>query len=190
MPRRSRTAIETLFAIDAALGDVVLRSTDPALGRIKLAWWREQLEALGSAAPPAEPRLQAAAALLAHDISGRDLTELEAGWATLLDPQPDPVLVAGCGSTLFALAAKLIGVGDDKLEEAGALYSLAQASARRPELEQAARERLLRLRGHRFPRELRGLTMLASAALSRLEGRSHRSQALAMLIHRWTGRTG
>ena len=51
------------------MGDVVARSTEPALGAIKLAWWRERLEELDHGKVPAEPRLQAAAAeLLPREI--------------------------------------------------------------------------------------------------------------------------
>jgi hypothetical protein len=53
--------MESLFAIDAAMGEVVRSTREPMLGPIRLAWWRERLEELdeGSVAP-AEPRLQAA----------------------------------------------------------------------------------------------------------------------------------
>ncbi|HET9811171.1 MAG TPA: hypothetical protein VFP53_05685, partial [Sphingomicrobium sp.] len=98
MPASALEAFRALFAIDAAMGDVVARSTDPALGRIKLAWWREQLEALDSSAPPAEPRLTAVAnELLPRGITGTELADVEAGWATLLDPEIDPALVAARG---------------------------------------------------------------------------------------------
>ena len=169
-----------LFAIDAAMEDVVARSTEPTLGRIKLAWWREQLEALDSKFPPAEPRLQAAATyLLAVGISGAELAELEAGWATMLDPEPDPALVAGRGAVLFELGGRLLGANDPKLRDAGAYYGLASGGF--PEAE----DKLKHLRGHRFPRSLRPLTMLARAATR--QGNA-RGTALAMLVHRWTGR--
>jgi len=47
-----------------------------------------------------------------------------------------------------------------------------------------AKDRLKQLSGHRFPRALRPLTMLARAAAHG----SSRRRALAMLAHRWTGR--
>lgn len=179
-PPRVRPAMAALFAIDAAMHDVVARSTEPTLGRIKLAWWREQLEALDENPPPAEPRLQAAAEhLLPAGISGANLAELEAGWATLLDAEPDPELVAGRGAILFELGGRLLGTGDPKLGDAGAYYAL--ASAEFPE----ANDRLESLRHYRFPRNLRPLTMLARAAS---HGGNARRRALAMLAHRWTGR--
>lgn len=181
MPPPVRPAMAALLAIDAAMGEVVARSSEPPLGRIKLAWWREQLEALDNNPAPAEPRLRAVAKhLLPAGISGTELAELEAGWGTLLDVEVEPALVASRGAQLFELGRRLIGANDPMLAEAGALYALASAGLVEP-----ANERLQRLRNHRFPRALRPLTMLARAAGHR--GGS-RAKAFAMLAHRWSGR--
>jgi phytoene synthase len=192
---RLRDAFRALFEIDAALADVVARATDPGLGRIKLAWWREQLEALDSSAPPAEPRLHSAAEhLLPAGVTGAELAELEAGWATLLDQEIDAGLVAARGATLFRIGGKLLGSDDAKLGDAGALYALASVARRGvPELFEPAREVFERLRGHCFGRRLRPLTMLARAAsrdLNREEPEGSRGRAAAMLAHRWSGRIG
>ena len=45
-PVALRPAFDALFAIDDALADIVMSSTQPALGAIRLAWWREALERL------------------------------------------------------------------------------------------------------------------------------------------------
>ena len=195
MPSRLRDAFAALFAIDEAMGDVVARSTDPALGRIKLAWWREQLEALDRAPPPAEPRLAAAAEhLLAAGISGADLAGLEAGWATLLDQRIEPLLVAERGSLLFRLGGRLVGSTDPRLADAGALYALASAGRRGlPGLMAPAKPHLEGLRGHRVERRARPLTMLGRAAardLERDEPEGSRARIAAMLAHRWSGRIG
>jgi phytoene synthase len=193
IPERVRDAFRALFAIDAAMGDVVARSTDPALARIKLAWWREQLQALDSNPPPTEPRLQAVAEhLLPAGVTGTEIVELEAGWATLLDPEFDSKLVAERGAVLFGIGGKLLGSNDPKLGDAGALYALASVGRRGvPELFEAARKRLEGLAGHCFERRVRPLTMLARAAardLDRQEAEGGRARAVAMLAHRWSGR--
>lgn len=163
------------------MGEAVARTTDPALGRIKLAWWREQLEALDHSVPPAEPRLQAVSrSLLPLGLSGADLANLEPGWATLLDEESDPGLIAGRGSALFEMGGKLLGGKDSRLADAGALYALASRGAESEPYRQ-------RLRGHRFPPALRPLTMLAQAAVRNSGGRL---TALTMLAHRWSGRIG
>src|SRR5688572_28358267 len=83
---RHRQAIESLWQIDAAMGDVVAKSTEPALGRIKLAWWRERLEDLDRGFVPAEPRLQAVAEhLLPRGVTGAAISGIEPGWSSLFD---------------------------------------------------------------------------------------------------------
>jgi len=195
IPARVREAFRALFAIDAAMGDVVARSTDPALARIKLAWWREQLEALDRNPPPAEPRLAAIVEyLLPLGIGGADLAALETGWATLLDPEVDSGLVAERGAVLFRIGGKLLGSADPNLGQAGALHALTSVGRRGvPELLEPARDCLQRLRGQRIERRARPLTMLARAAardLRREEPEASRGRILAMIAHRWSGRIG
>jgi phytoene synthase len=195
VPARVREAFRALFSIDAAMADVVAKSTDPALGRIKLAWWREQLEALDSNPPPAEPRLTAVAEhLLPRGVTGAGLSELETGWATLLDPEVDTALVAKRGETLFWTGGQLLGSDDPKLGEAGALYALSSVARRGvPELFKPARDILATIRGYRFERRVRPLTMLARAAARDVdlqESEGSRGRTAAMLAHRWSGRIG
>ena len=64
-PVELRPAFDALFAIDDVMAGVVASSTQPALGAIRLAWWREALERLDHHPPPPEPHLQAAAAAVA-----------------------------------------------------------------------------------------------------------------------------
>src|SRR5919112_3531816 len=90
VPPRDRGALAALFAIDRAMGDVVRTTTEPMLGPIRLAWWRERLEELDQkGSPPAEPRLEMVAhRLLPRGVTGADLAELEPGWLRLFDQFP------------------------------------------------------------------------------------------------------
>ena len=192
-PAKVRPALAALWALDVAMGDVVARTSEPALGAIKLAWWRERLEELDAGLPPAEPRLRAAAReLLGSGISGSRLAALEAGWAALLQPEVDPAPVGDRGALLFAIGGDLLGGAGEWLADAGALYALASVGRRGvPELLEPARERLERITGHRFARAVRPLTMLAGAAsrdLSRQEAEGSPARVAAMLAHRWSGR--
>lgn len=191
-----RRAVETVWQIDAAMADVVARSTDAGLGRIKLAWWRERLEQLDSGAPPAEPRLRAVAAeLIPRGIAGTLLSEIEPGWATLLDDAVDVQLVADRGARLFAMIAALLGKSDARLAEAGALWALVSvAKADRPELSEAAGAYAKRLRGYHFPMGLRALTLLARLAardlargLSGMPQAMSRRRAGSVIHHLWSG---
>jgi hypothetical protein len=127
-------------------------------------------------------------------VTGAELAQLEAGWATLLDEKVDSELVAGRGAMLFGMGGKLLGSDDPKLGDAGALYALASVGRRGvPELFEPARQRFDRLRGYRFDRRLRRLTLLARAAardLDRQEPEGSRGRVAAMLAHRWSGRIG
>ena len=176
------------------MGDVVARATQPALGAVKLAWWRERLEELDQAKIPAEPRLQATAdELLTRGISGGRLAGLQGGWAALLEEEVEAAPVAERGALLFGIGADLLG-SDADVGDAGALYALASAARRGlPDLFEPARACLRRLSHRRFPRKVRPLTMLARAAardLVREEPEGSRARAAAMLAHRWSGRIG
>jgi phytoene synthase len=190
-----RPAFEALFQVDAAMADVVARATQPALGAVKLAWWRERLEDLDRGKVPAEPRLAAAAReLLPKEISGADLSRLEAGWATLFDQTANPDLVADRGTVLFEIGGRLLGRTDERLAYAGALYGLVAVGRRGlPELLSDARPYAERLARHRFDRRLRPLTALARLAARDLkQGEPFEEEGIpprlaAMLRHRWSG---
>jgi phytoene synthase len=184
-----RAAFDALFDIDEAMADVVARSTQPTLGAIKLAWWRERLEELDEGKIPAEPRLQAAAAeLLPRGISGAQLAGLEAGWAALLDHEPDWDVALARGATLFQMAARLLG--DDAasiIESAGKLYAagyfarLGRAPHRLPVSTDIPR-------ASRHLRPLTGLAVLANRDLHSREPEGTPARAWALLSHRLTGR--
>ena len=114
---------------------MVTSSTQPALGTIKLAWWREALERLDTSPPPPEPKLQAAASeLLPLGISGSELAELEESWALLLQTDDQPTFMRGValrGVPLFRLAARLLGVSmDGRLENAAQSFAAADLGRR------------------------------------------------------------
>ena len=195
VPVDVRPAIESLFRIDAAMGDIVARATQPTLAAAKLVWWREKLEALDNGPPPAEPRLQAAFDhLIPKRLPGADLSQLEDGWATLLEETVDPNRVSDRGRHLFRLAAQLLGGDDTGLGHAGALYALVSVGRRGvPELLEPARKPAALLARHRFPRRLRPLSGLARLALRDLksgepfESEGSPPRLAAMLRHQWSG---
>jgi len=191
-PVELRPAFDALFDIDDAMADVVVRSTQPALGAIKLAWWRERLEELDEGKVPAEPRLQAVVAeLLPRGVVGAELAQMESGWAALLDEHPDLGQASRTGEKLFELLAKLAGESDSTLAAAGRLY-MRQRLVRRglaPGVEVGSE-----FAAHVFARRLRPVTALAAlAARDARRGRwvepeATPGRALALLRHRLTGR--
>jgi phytoene synthase len=193
-PVELRPAFDALFAIDDALADVVTSSTQPALGAIRLAWWREALQRLDQGPPPPEPRLQAAAAeLFPRGITGTMLAELEDGWASLLDEEPDIERVGQRGARLFALGAKLLGGDDKQLDPAGRLYAQEQVARLGLMAMPHSTDELDQLAGHRFARRLRPLTALARLAARDaksllVEPQATPGRAAGLLSHRLFGR--
>ncbi len=191
-PVELRPAFDALFGIDDALRDVVASSTQPALGAIRLAWWRDALERLDTSAPPPEPRLQAVAAeLLTRGIRGAELALIAEGWAALFEEARDPAAIAGRGAALFAVGAKLLGSDDPQVSDAGRYFALADVSRRG--LAPVLPMMVTRLR---FARRLRPLTALARLAVRDLrhgepfEPEATPGRAAALLGHRWLGTVG
>lgn len=177
------------------MGDAVAKATEPALGAIKLAWWRERLQELDEGKVPAEPRLQAAAAeLLPRGIAGASLAELEDGWATLLEGEADGERIGTRGARLFEMASSLLGMTDPAIHAAGRLYALENARRRGLLVPHWPMDELNRLARHRFPRRIRPLTALAALAArdsrrgATIEPEATPGRALALLRHRLTGR--
>ena len=181
-----------MFAIDDALGEVVASSTQPALGAIRLAWWRDALDRLDSAPPPSEPRLQAVAReLLARGVSGAELARIAEGWAALFDEVRDEEAIGSRGEALFAVAARLLGSDDLQVSEAGRYFALADVARRglSPLLPVPTRP----LRFHRAVRPLTALARLAVRDLRNgepFEPEATPARAMALLAHRWSGRVG
>ncbi|MEO5597806.1 MAG: hypothetical protein ABIQ66_04225 [Novosphingobium sp.] len=87
-PAKCRNDWLTVLALDARLAAVIRQSREPVLGQIRLAWWREKLEALSAGNPPAEPLL-ARIAMLGGGVEAREgLISLVNGWESLLGESP------------------------------------------------------------------------------------------------------
>ena len=154
-------------------------STDPNLGAIRLAWWRERLEELDQGLKAlAEPRLQPIAReLLPRGVTGTELSRLEDAWLPMLEPFPWGVAQADGlilrGRILFGIGARLLGSDAGECEAEGAFWSLADGAVHisdpesREVLQRAAGAKLAECRG-RSPRGLRPLTVLAALAAADL----------------------
>jgi phytoene synthase len=181
------------------LGAVLATGRAPEISRIRLAWWREALERLDRAPPPAEPVLQALAAYVLPTITGAELAAMEEGWAELLaegalDAEALDHYAAARGGLLFRYAARLLG-GVEVVAPAGerwALVDLARHSA--SDAAAALAAAAARPASPRWPRPLRPLGMLDSLArrdIARgadpLERQGSPGRMLRMMSHRLTG---
>ncbi|GAA4042897.1 hypothetical protein GCM10022281_25100 [Sphingomonas rosea] len=107
-PESLRPAFDTLLTLDDRLAEVALGATQPALGAIKLTWWRDQLAALDTQPAPPEPLLmKVASELFPVGLTGAALASLPEGWLAVLDEVPD---AAPRGQALFGLLGRMLGV--------------------------------------------------------------------------------
>jgi phytoene synthase len=199
LPSAIRPAFSALWNLDLAFADVISTSSDPRLGAIRLAWWRERLEELDEAAvTPAEPRLQAVTMeLLPRGVTGKALSNLEDAWLPLLDPFPWGKAVAEGlklrGRILFGIGARLLGGNPAEAEAAGAFWSLADGAQHCSDgesgdmLTREAKVSLGEFRG-KLPSQVRPLTVLAAlAAADLLHAGSGAARLTAAVRHRLFG---
>lgn len=173
-PPECRPGLTALFALDEKLGGIVGTTTEPTIGQMRLAWWREAIEKLGSGVAAAEPLLTALGDVVARGVSADLIAEIEDGWSALLDGEPDPAAIARHGAKrggyLFLTAGRLLGCEDPALDAAGTGWALADLGHRhsdrhvRAEARAQARAILTPLAGRHWPRSthpLAALTLLA-----------------------------
>ncbi|MEA3014123.1 MAG: hypothetical protein QOD42_2668 [Sphingomonadales bacterium] len=198
VPARVRPALEALWRLDVAFAAILAAGREPIASRLRLAWWREALEALDREAAPAEPLLRALAALvLPAGLQGAELARMAEGWEILLSDQPltadEQARYASLrGGLLFDLSARLLGVADFPVAPSGelwALVDLARHGSGRDSVRLAAAESQAR-----WPRALRPLGMLAALARrdsdrpgKPWEKQGNPARMLRMIRHRLTG---
>jgi len=201
VPAAARPAVGALWRLDVTLGAVLATGREPMVTRIRLAWWREALEALDREPPPPEPVLQAVAAHVLPTIRGAELAAMEGGWARLVGDEPlGPEALrdyAGKrGGLLFAHSARLLD-GAPAVEAAGARWALVDLARRCADPRDS--EAALAMAGSldepgSWPRKLRPLGMLSVLARRDLvrgadawERQGSPGRMLRMLRHRLTG---
>jgi len=128
-PASLRAGLSALFALDERFGGIVSSTSEPMIGLMRLAWWREALEKLDRDPAPAEPLLGLIAdTVLPRGVTGAALAAIEDGWTALLDGEPDAEAIARHGrergGNLFSAAAALLGADDPRLTIAGEVWSL------------------------------------------------------------------
>lgn len=165
-PAAVRDALSLLWQLDERMGTIVAAAREPAIGAMRLLWWRDALVRLDDPAAlvPAEPLLaEIAATLLPAGLSGTALSEIEEGWSVLLDAdEPD----AGAmkqhgewrGGRLFALSAKLLGADAPDIVAGGTGWALADLGHRMrdPVVRAAARKAAADILANVSPGRLRG----------------------------------
>ena len=197
-PAARRAALHALFALDVALGQVLRTTREPMVGQMRLAWWREALERLDHAPPPAEPVLRALATeVLPLGVTGADLARMVDGWEGLLGAINERAIQNHGllrGGVLFEQGGRILEARGDPLSEAGRGWALADLAAHLTDPAFAARTRDLarpsldRAGSIRWGRNGRALGALTHIARLRLEGPLTPRHIMRLAWHRLTGR--
>ena len=96
-PAPLRDAWQAYFTLDAQLAELVRKASEPMLGQLRLAWWRDRLQEPTAAWPKGNPLL----ALIERSwgVKAAELTPLVDGWEHILADPP----IAPLDVDLFAL---------------------------------------------------------------------------------------
>jgi len=188
----SRQPFLAFFALDARLAGIVRAASEPVLGQLRLAWWRDRLAEEHALWPAGEPVLAAL-----HSWMGQHhgLGELVDGWEAMLGEAPlsDHALAqhATGRAAAFAALAGLTGC-EAAAEDAGRMghnWGLADLAAHVTHGdEQAAAAQLMAHRNWNqtaLPRALRPLTVLHGLARREIFGRettARRRQPIATIL--------
>ncbi len=123
-PEAARPALLAVHGLDLELAQVVASTSEPMLGEIRLAWWRDALTGLDSGRVPAQPLLALIAAeVLPRGVSGTELAGLEDRWLGLIGSDDVPDSHIAGGGLLFALLARLGGGDLDTARRLGAAWA-------------------------------------------------------------------
>ncbi len=127
-PLAVRPLLLPLLALDARLGSIVRRASEPMLAQMRLAWWRDTLDSPRSRWPAGEPIL----ARLASWQSPDSLAALAEGWEHLLADRLDESAIAGFAAGRqagFAALAGEMGTDRDSADRAARTWALADLAA-------------------------------------------------------------
>jgi phytoene synthase len=197
MPPAIRPAFATLWNLDLTCAEIVSTSTDPRLGAIRLAWWRDRLDELDTEGPiGGEPKLSAIARHVWPVTNGSTLSMVPESWVPLLNPFPwgDEVAegLRQRGKFLFGIGAQIIGCDALDAEPAGAVWSLADGAFHcsdpqsRDFLLGEARAAIGSVPKH-VPKSLRPLTVLAALAATDVLGKGRAARVAAAISHKLRG---
>lgn len=180
-PAHVRDALFALHAYDLALAEVARTTTEPHIGMIRLAWWRDTVRELRAKPVAGQPVL---AALGGTDLDPEALAQLAEAHMDVIDGAD----LGESGAGLFLLAASLLGAAeDDSVAEAGCFWARANARRQGAEVEVSSPARV------RFGSALRPITALAAVArrdaAGKREPRGSAGRQFAVLRHMLTGRT-
>ena len=112
-----RDALSSLIRFDVRLARIVSTASEPVLGQLRLAWWREELGKTWTENRPLPPDPLLANLLSSWSNHMPELQALVDGWEQLLDPAPWETSVrekfCAVHAGLFEALAAIAGAGND-----------------------------------------------------------------------------
>lgn len=179
-PATARPQLFALHAFDLALAEVVRTTTEPQIGMIRLAWWRDSVERGREKPVTGEPVL---AAVAAAALDTGALAALAEAHMDVLDGAE----IGESGAQIFRCAAALLGAeGGAGLADAGRFWARANARRRGVAVAVSMPDEM------RFAPALRPITALAAVArrdaAGKREPRGAAGRQFAILRHVLTGR--
>lgn len=194
-----RGRLSIALQLDRRIARIVARTSEPMLGQMRLAWWREALEKPVADRPRGDVVLDG----IGQHWPGREavLMQMVDGWEELVTAErlgeaEAAALGAGRGAFFAALAVDASPAATERLAAAGFRWAMADAAARVSD--EGERATLIAAglakvgQGGRMPSGLRGLALLEGLALRAMlrggrplmEGRGASLAALRAAIFR------
>ncbi|XUU60028.1 hypothetical protein ACRAQ6_10675 [Erythrobacter sp. HA6-11] len=175
-PAELRPRLEAYFALDKRLSQIVAKTTEPMLGQMRLAWWRDVLGQPADARPSGDEVLDAIGIHLAGDETV--LIALIDAWEILIveEKLSEKAILAFARGRAAPFSALDISANEQTREgicDAGTLWALIDAAshitdaAERSEFLSVARQ--LPSISRRLPKSMRGLAVLRALARRALE---------------------
>lgn len=175
-----RGPLSIALQLDRRLSRIVMRTTEPMLGQMRLAWWREALGKPVDQRPRGDVVLDA----IGRHWQGREaaLVEMVDGWEVLVTAErlgQDEAQAFGSGRGAFfpAVIDAAQGFGAERLAVAGFRWAMAEAAVGVSDPDE--RHALITAglarpdSGGPFPKGTRGLAVLDALALRAMRGGGH-----------------
>ncbi|MFN3988812.1 MAG: squalene/phytoene synthase family protein [Erythrobacter sp.] len=130
--REQRSALGAALALDRRLSQLVARTSEPILGQMRLAWWREVLQKEPQSRPQGDAVLDAISRHWGTKCTA--LVALVDGWEYLL--HPEPLDEAAASAFAAGRAAALVAACTDEAQDsepastAGRVWALADLAAK------------------------------------------------------------
>ncbi len=185
-PRERRAQLAAFFALDRRLAQIASKTTEPMLGQMRIAWWRDMLSAATDERPSGDEVLDA---IGCHWIGREEaLVSLVDAWEILLAQEEldESVVIEfarGRAQPFKAVARAEEQGALETIHSAGSLWALADAATHISD--QAERQRFIVAgsklddAGGALPRAFRGLAILRT-----LSQRSLTSGGIPMMAGR------